>query len=294
MYIIGLIFASLLILSSGAQAKPTHQCNTRASNQLFVSGDGTGELAKSRILAAVTSPESDINLYTRLWEPTKATPYTFVWLQSWMVVLFMDPLQDLTEMIDAIRADPLVASLGVSYVGDNSSVCFATSAPAQAQSVTEYHNTLLNHYFLSSTIEENAFIDSGGAGPGWVRTGESFLTFVPDGCFGSVNVFRFYGPGPNSHFYTADTKECGGLRNQESGWNAEGIAFGGILPEDGQCPNNGGYVPPIYTPLYRLYNNRWMFNDSNHRYTVRYDIYEQMMNKGWVGEGVALCVRNER
>jgi hypothetical protein len=289
---IGLFFASLLILSSGAQAKPTHQCNTRASSQLYVYGSGTGELARSRIMAAVTQPESDISLYTRLWEPLKATPYTFVLLDSWMVVLYMDPFQDLSEMIDAIRVDPLLASLGVSDVGDSLGVCFATSPPAQTQSVTEYHNTLLNHYFLSSSIQENEFIDSGGAGPGWVRTGESFLTFVPDGCFGSVNVFRFYGPGPNSHFYTADPKECGSLRTQESGWKAEGIAFGAKLPENGQCPNNGGDVPPIYAPLYRLYNNRWMFNDSNHRYTIRTDIYDQMINKGWVGEGVAMCVRN--
>ncbi|BBJ23691.1 hypothetical protein [Candidatus Nitrotoga sp. AM1P] len=294
MYIIGLFFASLFVLSSGAQAKPTHQCNTRASNQLYVSGQGAGELARSRILAAVTQPESDINLYTRLGEPLKATPYTFVYLESWMMVLVMDPFQDLTEMIDAIRTDPLVASLGVSYVGDNLGVCFATSPPPQTQNVTEYHNTLLNHYFLSSSIEENAFIDSGGAGPGWVKTGESFLAFVPDDCARTVNVFRFYGPGPNSHFYTADPKECGGLRTQESGWNAESIAFGGILPENGQCPDHSGFVPPLYAPLYRLYNNRWMFNDSNHRYTIRIDIYEQMINKGWVGEGVALCVRNGR
>lgn len=288
MYIFGLFFASLLVLSSSAQAKPTHQCNTHASNQLYVSGQGTGERARSRILAAVAQPESDINLYTRLWEPLKATPYTFTGLNFWMVVLFMDPFQDLSEIMDSIRADPLLRSLGVSGVGDNLGVCFATSAPPQYQRVTEYHNTLLNHYFLSSSSQENTFIDTGGAGPGWERTGDSFLTIPPSDCYDSANVFRFYGPGPNSHFYTADPKECGGLRTHESGWNAEGIAFGARLPENGQCPSNE------YTPLYRLYNNRWMFNDSNHRYTIRTNIYEQMINKGWVGEGVAMCVRNGR
>ena len=291
MYIIGLFFASLLILSSGVQAKPTHQCNTQVFNQLYFT---TGELTQSRILAAVTRPQSDLSLYTRLWEPLKATSQPFFSFPGWSVVIFMDPFQDVSEIIDSIRADPLLASLGFSDVGFNSGVCFATGLAPQTQSVTEYHDTFLDHYFLSSSTQENEFIDSGGAGPGWVRTGESFLTFAPDPCFGSVNVFRFYGPGPNSHFYTADPKECGNLRTQESGWNAEGIAFGAILPENGQCPNNGGSVPPIYTPLYRLYNNRWMFNDSNHRYTIRTDIYEQMINKGWVGEGAALCVRNER
>lgn len=290
MYIIGLFFASLLVLSSGAEAKPTHQCNTDVSNELFFT---TGELEKSRILAAVTRPESDISLYTRLWEPLEARSQPFFSFSGWMVILTMDPFQDIHEIADSIRADPSLASLGISDMAVNSGLCFATSPPPQYQRVTEYHNTLLNHYFLSSSTEENAFIDSGGAGPGWVRTGESFLTIPPDDCYGSAKVFRFYGPGPNSHFYTADPKECGGLRTQESGWKAEGIAFGARLPENGQCPNNG-YIPPIYTPLYRLYNNRWMFNDSNHRYTIRTDIYEQMINKGWVGEGLALCVRNGR
>lgn len=215
MYIIGLFFASLLVLSSGAQAKPTHQCNTRASNQLYVSGDGTGELAQSRILAAVARPESDINLYTRLWEPLKATPYTFVFLQSWMVVLFMDPFQDLTEMIDSIRADPLVASLGVSDLEVNSAICFGLNPPPQYQRVTEFHNTLLNHYFLSSSTEENAFIDSGGAGPGWVRTGESFLTIPPDDCYNSANVFDFMARGRTRIFIplTRRNVEACGLSN---------------------------------------------------------------------------------
>ena len=203
-----------------------------------------------------------------------------------MVVLSMDPFQDLPEIITSIRADPLAASLGIFQVEDNGGVCFATSPPPQYQRVTEYHNTILNHYFLSSSTEENTFIDSGGAGPGWVRTGESFLTIPPGSCYQSDRVFRFYGPEPNSHFYTADPNECGGLRTQKSGWNAESVAFGARLPQNGLCAD------ARYTPVYRLYNNRWMFNDSNHRYTIRTNIYQQMIDKGWIGEGVALCVRN--
>lgn len=285
MHILGFFLASLLVLSSGAQAKPTQRCNTGASSQIFFYG--MSEPTQSRITAAVARPETDAELYARLWEPLQVTALTTV-LSNRMVVLSMDPFLDLPEMIAAIRADPLVATLGISQVGDNGGACFATAPPPQYQRVTEYHNTVLDHYFLSSSTQENEIIDSGGAGLGWVRTGESFLTIPTSGCYPGDRVFRFYGPGPNSHFYTADPNECGALRAWESGWNAEGIAFGVRFPQNGLCPSTQD------TPVYRLYNNRWMFNDSNHRYTIRTDIYQQMIVKGWIGEGVAMCVRDGR
>ena len=40
----------------------------------------------------------------------------------------------------------------------------------------EYHNTLLDHYFLAILPSEIAGIDDGKAGPGWVRTGEILIT----------------------------------------------------------------------------------------------------------------------
>lgn len=283
MHILILFLAILLVLPSGAQAGATQRCNTGASSQIYFYE--MSEQTQSRVTAAVAQPESDAELYARLWEPLQA------YALNRSVVLSMDPFQDLPEMIAAMRADPLVATLKISSIGDNGGACFATMPPPQYQRITEYHNTILDHYFLSSSTEENAFIDSGGAGFGWVRTGESFLAIPPDVCYQSDRVFRFYGPGPNSHFYTADPNECGGLRTQISGWQAEGIAFGAVLPQDGLCPYSV-YTP--YTPVYRLYNNRWMFNDSNHRYTIRADTYQQMIGKGWIGEGVTLCIRNGR
>lgn len=280
MHFLGLILASLIVLATGAQAKPTHRCNTGASSQIYLAN--ASPQTQARMAAAVVRPETDADLYARLWEPLQA-----VVVSSW-VLLNMDPFQDLPEIVAAIRADPLVASLGITSAGDNGGICLSVMPPPSYQRVTEYHNTILNHYFLSSTPEENASIDSGGAGPGWLKTGESFQAIPPNVCYGSQRVFRFYGPGPNSHFYTADPNECGALRTQKSGWNPEGIAFGAALPQSGLCPSTQ------YTPVYRLYNNRWMFNDSNHRYTIRTDIYQQMIAKGWVGEGVALCVRDGR
>lgn len=275
--------ALLLPLSQGVQGKPTQRCNTGYSSQIWLYQ--MSEQTQTRIASAVARPSSDADLFARLWQPLRAEASTSV-LENRSVVLFMDPFQDLPEMMAAMRADPMIAALGIASVSDNGGVCFALNPAPGYQRVTEYHNTFLDHYFLSSSTLENDIIDTGGAGAGWIRTGESFLTIPPDYCQASDRVFRFYGSGTNSHFYTADPDECGGLRTSQSGWLAEGVAFGARLPQNGACPS------AAYTPVYRLYNNRWMFNDSNHRYTLKPDIYRQMIDKGWIGEGVALCVRN--
>jgi hypothetical protein len=148
--------------------------------------------------------------------------------------------------------------------------------------LTEYRNRLLDHYFLSSSEDENRAIDSGAAGPGWERTGESFQSSVPDSYYRAKRVFRFYNPGARSHFFTADPAECGALRNRDPGWRFEGDAFGASLPVDGICAAGT-------QPVYRLYNGRWASNDSNHRYVTRVDLYQSMQSQGWSGEGVAMC-----
>jgi hypothetical protein len=43
-------------------------------------------------------------------------------------------------------------------------------------------------------------------------------------------------------------------------------------------------------PLFRLYNNRFAQNDSNHRYVVDAALYRQMEATGWTGEGAQMCV----
>ena len=85
--------------------------------------------------------------------------------------------------------------------------------------VVEYHNTLLDHYFLAILPAEIAGIDAGRAGPGWVRTGETLIT-EDYGLFTySRRVSRFYGSneiGPNSHFFTIVEAESQMLRQIEA------------------------------------------------------------------------------
>jgi uncharacterized delta-60 repeat protein len=160
------------------------------------------------------------------------------------------------------------------------------SAGIRSQSVPEYFNTTLNHYFMTAEQAEAAAIDAGAAGPGWVRTGQGFRAWTVAGGVpaGAQPVCRFYGVpgrGPNSHFYTANPVECDAVK-QDPGWRFEGIAFYSIGPVGGGCP-------AATQQVFRAYNNRFAQNDSNHRYTTDPDLYRSMQEQGWSAEGVVLC-----
>ncbi|CAH1905811.1 Peptidase S8 [Candidatus Nitrotoga sp. HW29] len=149
--------------------------------------------------------------------------------------------------------------------------------------VYEYYNVDLNHYFRTGSKSESISVLSGGAGAGWRDTEGYFLAWR-QASQGAVPVCRFYGTpgkGPNSHFYTADLGECSQVKN-DPGWTYEGIAFYVKLPVNNICPADT-------IPIYRLYNNRWMFNDSNHRFTTDLTEVNAMTLKNWVSEGLVMC-----
>ena len=153
--------------------------------------------------------------------------------------------------------------------------------------VIEFHNTTLDHYFITADPNEAAAIDGGSAGPGWVRTGSTFKSGGPS------RVCRFYGSttidpatglrrGPNSHFYTIDAGECAWVK-LDPGWHFESYDFSGWpRSSDGSCPAGT-------TAVKRVYNNRFAQNDSNHRYASSDAIYDQMVALGWSPEGVVFC-----
>ena len=161
--------------------------------------------------------------------------------------------------------------------------------------VVEFYNTQLNHYFITADPAEQAAVDAGAAGPGWSRTGLGFRAYTPALGIppGQGPVCRFYGSiainpatglrrGPNSHFYTAQAAECAAVQN-DPGWVLEGFAFYTRLPEaNGLCA--AGTIP-----VFRTYNNRAQFNDSNHRYTTDFATYQLMQSLGWTPEGIVFC-----
>jgi alpha-tubulin suppressor-like RCC1 family protein len=153
--------------------------------------------------------------------------------------------------------------------------------------LVEYYNSGLDHFFIIVNASEAATIDSGSAGPGWSRTGNTFKSG------GNTSVCRFYGslsPGPNSHFFTADSGECTLLKQLQTStpatqkrWNYEGIDFLTTVPVNGTCPNET-------SPIYRAYNNGFARNiDSNHRITGNSAAMQEVTTRGWIDEGVVMC-----
>lgn len=166
----------------------------------------------------------------------------------------------------------------------------AVVVPSQ-NTVVEYFNPDLGHYFMTADAAEQAYVDTGAVGR-WLRTGQTFKAG------GSKAVCRFYGNtlpnpatgaafGPNSHFYTADTSECdflvGFYNPAEPSWKFESYDFNTTEIVGGACPT--GTVP-----VYRLYNRGYERGvASNHRFTRDLALANQMAQEGWSFEDVKMC-----
>lgn len=158
----------------------------------------------------------------------------------------------------------------------------------------EFHNAGLNHYFMTADSFESNLIELGYAGPGWSKTPYGIRVYTEERGIpaATVRVCRFYGNravnpdtgqpyGPNSHVFVLDGPECDAVR-RDRGWVFEGFAFSVFAPAYGQCGSG-------QDPVYRLYNNRFAQNDSNHRFTTSASVFQQMRAAGWIGEGVVMC-----
>ena len=149
--------------------------------------------------------------------------------------------------------------------------------------VVEYYNPDLDHYFVTADAGEQAFVDTGAVGT-WLRTGNAYRSG------GDARVCRFHGNpvfGPNSHFYTAGQGECDGLTAAydatKPSWRFESLDFSTTRPPGPQCPEGTA-------PVYRAYNNGSVRAiDSNHRLTTNRTAIDQVVARGWVDEGIAMC-----
>lgn len=161
------------------------------------------------------------------------------------------------------------------------------SGTSTGAEVVEFFHTSLIHFFITANAAEATAIDNGSAGAGWIRTGNTFKSG------GSNAVCRFYGsqtPGPNSHFYTADANECASLKqiqastpDNQKRWNYEGLDFVTSIPVNGTCAAGT-------KPVYRAYNNGFSRGmDSNHRITTDLAAIQEVVNLGWINEGVVMC-----
>jgi hypothetical protein len=160
--------------------------------------------------------------------------------------------------------------------------------------VAEFYNTALDHYFITGDEGEKYYVRIGGAGPGWIETGQSFWAWSPTWPVAAAFVCRYYGDplrGPNSHFYSGSAAECKGLLNRAQlppdglpRWNSEGYVFKVALPVNFRCATN-------LVPVWRAYNNGYARgSDSNHRYVLDPALLEPLRVRGWITEGIVFCV----
>jgi hypothetical protein len=191
----------------------------------------------------------------------------------------------IVNLISSFKA-PIVAALCTLVVG--------CSKPVPTVQVFEFYNANLDRYFRTANADEAAGLRT-NAQSGEADTGKTFLAYPrTEYPKDAKPVCRFYGsqsPGPNSHFYTADASECENLKKlqqttgaTEKRWNFEEIAFAVRTPTGDNCPSDA----PV--PVYRVYNKGFeRGRDSNHRLVVDKTLYQEMVGKGWSGEGVAMC-----
>lgn len=178
--------------------------------------------------------------------------------------------------------------------------------------LAEFYNSKLDHYFYTvAESDEARWVERGGAGTNWAKTGWVFIGGNALILAGNTNLCRFYGslqPGPNSHFYTMDVIECEGLKQLAAKspadlprWNFEGLAGVGFFTyvrasENAATGSNGcslqGSTGIFYPRILRFYNNGFARGkDSNHRFVSETALAEiaDMNSRGWINEGVAMC-----
>jgi platelet-activating factor acetylhydrolase isoform II/uncharacterized protein DUF5648 len=184
------------------------------------------------------------------------------------------------------RADDIVVDVHVPFTETRT-----FPPPTQNEGIAvEFFNTTLGHFFQAAGADEISSIRRGGAGAGWIETGQSFKVFTqlpPDSVTTVAPVCRFYGVpagGPNSHFFTASSLECETVK-RAGGWFYEGTGFYATpVGSNGQCP--AGLLS-----VNRAYNNGTPRNDSNHRFTTSDSTLREMGQAGWAMEGTVMCAR---
>jgi hypothetical protein len=164
--------------------------------------------------------------------------------------------------------------------------------PVVEGEVVEYVNyevspkSVAGHYFYAASPSEQFLLDAVAS---WKRTGRSFKSG------GYVSVCRYYGsvnPGPNTHFYSADDKECSALKSVPQ-LHDEGQAFRASRPIPAAIATGAATCPTGTIPLYRAYNNpAGKGYDGNHRYATNMNLLIGMQGgtTGWTYEGIVMCV----
>ncbi len=179
---------------------------------------------------------------------------------------------------------PQLASLAIARLAGNGVA--APALPPPAVDIVEFHHASLDHYFLTAESAEIAFIDGGGLGAAWTRTGRHLrgwpLSVAVSGALDACRFFGTPGIGPDSHFYTVDATECAVVKHDPY-WTYEGLAFR-VLPlgPTGNCPSGSSIVQRLMKAANDVFGVR-------HRYVTAVSDVEAMRTAGWIVEGPVFC-----
>jgi hypothetical protein len=261
---------------AGSGGRLTDKCRTSFETGVILEVTAEGQAA---IVAEVNRGRlNHTDLFTRLWEPVRARTLEIPPNHRYVVLDFMQN-QDLEQILADLRAEAVLASLGVTNTWPNSPGCFVTLPAPLTLTLTEFHNAKLDRYFLAPSLDWLArSVPQGPSGPEWKRTGEVGHTITPDFCYHAKPVFSFYNGTTQTQVLTEDPAECGALRRDPRRWSYRGEAFGVVAASGGQC--NG------YRAVWRLHDPR---SPLSERLVWRPEVRAQMIARGWVDDGVAFC-----
>ena len=166
------------------------------------------------------------------------------------------------------------------------SALLAAQASAQAVTVVEYYNRVLDAYFITSRTAEINALD---LAVDFERTGASFNATAGSQANAANSICRYYitlsSPYTSSHFYGLQATDCQLVAQANpAGFTYEGIDFAVGLKVGATCP--------LATPVavYRSFRPAAGGRTPNHRYTVSQASYDKMAAAGWTQEGIAFCV----
>ncbi len=196
--------------------------------------------------------------------------------------LYFVPQQPGARNANLVVDAPQLAALAILQLAGRG----VTTSGTPDVDVVEFHHTSSGQYFLTADFVEAAFLDAGGLGPDWHRTGMHFAAWSRDDAAVATTlpVCRFFGTpgvGPNSHFYTANPFECEAVQRNPY-WLYENIAFRAVLPAADQCPSG-------LTPILRLWLPASDLTASRHRYISDPSLAGPLVAAGWVYEGPVFC-----
>jgi fermentation-respiration switch protein FrsA (DUF1100 family) len=163
-------------------------------------------------------------------------------------------------------------------------VPFATT-DANQLTAREFYNPVINHYFVTADAGGIDRVQRGDFGTSWQSTSQGFKVDAapPPGLPTRAAACRFRAAfrDPTYAFYTVNAAECD-LVKANRGWRYQGVSFYAI-------PASGNTCPDGYLGVHRAYNNGFVRNDSNHRYTTSDSTMRDMQAAGWTFESTVTC-----